>query len=484
MSEEMYDILVLGAGPGGYVAALKAAQMGARTALVEKAELGGTCLNNGCIPSKALLATAEMLHQTARAAEYGVKIAGGVTVDWPAVQKRKDKILRQLRGGIKSLLAGRNVTVLSGRGVLAGPGRIAVTDAKGAIQEVMANKTILAVGSEPARFAAWPDDRTRVCTSDEALHWKTLPESLLIVGGGVIGCEFACMMQALGVKVTVVEMMDRLLPEMDEELGPTLGTILKKRGVAIHLSTKVEALTLTDRVRAAVGADAVAAGGTRATLSGGVVIEASRVLVAVGRRAATANLGLETVGLATDRGFVRVNDRMETLETGIYCIGDTNGRCLLAHAASAQGMTAVHNALGGNESFHAPIPGAVYTFPEIGAAGMTTQEARAKQIPLAIGKFPVGYLGKSMAVGHTEGFTKVLRHRESGALLGVHMIGHNATECIAAAGALLHTSASAETLAEVVFAHPSMSETLKEAGEDALSMGLHLAPRKVLQVVG
>lgn len=471
MSETVFDILVLGAGPGGYVAALKAAQMGARTALVEKAELGGTCLNNGCIPSKALLATAEMLHQTARAAEYGVKISGEATVDWPAVQKRKDKILRQLRGGIKSLLAGRGVTVLSGRGVLAGPGRIAVTDAQGETQEVTANKTILAVGSEPARFGAWPDDRERVCTSDEALHWKTLPESLLIVGGGVIGCEFACMMQAFGVKVTVVEMMDRLLPEMDEEFGPTLGAILRKRGVAIHLTTKVEALTLTDQ------------GAIRAVLSGGAVVEASRVLVAVGRRAATANLGLETVGIATDRGFVRVNDRMETPVAGIYCIGDTNGRCLLAHAASAQGVAAVRNALGESVPFHSPIPGAVYTFPEIGAAGMTTQDARAKQIPLAIGKFPVGHLGKAMAVGHTEGFTKVLRHRESGALLGVHMIGHNATECIAAAGALLHTGASAETLAEVVFAHPSMSETLKEASEDALSMGLHLVPRKVLQVV-
>ena len=465
---EHYDIAVIGSGPGGYIAALKAAQMGARAAVVEKEHLGGTCLNYGCIPSKALLASAELMHRIAHAGQFGVEAGGKASCNWGKVQSRKDKIVDTLRRGIQSLLAARKVGLYRGRGVLNGPGKIAVTRDDGA-DRITAEKVILAFGSVPSRIPGFPDDPQRVCTSDEALHWKDLPRRLLIVGGGAIGCEFACMMAAFGVEVSLVEMLPSLLPNMDADLGAALEKILAKRGIQIFTDAKVENLSVTGEA-------------ISATRSGGKMMEVDRLLVATGRRANTSDVGLETVGLQTDRGFLRVDDRMATPVKDHYCIGDANGRCLLAHAASAQGVVAVANALGGGRSFDLPVPEAVYTFPEVAAVGLTPQRAKAEGIPVAVGLFPMGHLGKAMAVGETEGFVKVLRHRESGALLGVHMLGHNVTECIAAAGAMLGQKVAVGDVAETVIAHPTMSEALKEAAGDALGMALHLPPRKVLRV--
>jgi dihydrolipoamide dehydrogenase len=309
-----------------------------------------------------------------------------------------------------------------------------------------------------------------VCTSDEAVHWKDLPKRLLIVGGGVIGCEFACMCQAFGVQVTVVEMLSGLLPGLDKDLGNALLQTFKKRGITCYVDTKVQEMKL-------------AGGIVKSVLSNGTTLETERVLVATGRKPNTKDLGLETVGIEpSPRGFIKVDDCMRTPVKGYYCIGDANGRCLLAHAASAQGVAAVENALGHEKAFTAPIPSAVYTFPEIAAVGMTEQEAREKNLPISIGRFPLSSLGKAMATNHTEGFVKVIRHRETDELLGVHMLGHNATECIAAAGALLHTKTPVRDFAEVVFAHPTISESLKESAEDALGAGLHIAPRKLIRV--
>ena len=469
MSENHFDIAIIGSGPGGYIAALKGAQLGAKVAVVEKGDLGGTCLNNGCIPSKALLATAELLHNIGRAGEMGVAVAGKVSFDWKRIQKRKDGILAKLRGGIAALLAAGKVELCAGTGRLDGAGKVAVS-AGGKTRQLTADRTILATGSAPSRLPGWPDEPGKVCTSDDALHWKTLPGSLLIVGGGVIGCEFACMMQAYGVEVTVVEMMPRLLPEMDADLGDALAAIFAGRGITCLTDTKVADL-------------AIAGKGVKATLSDRTAVEADRVLVATGRRAATDGIGLETVGLTTDRGFLRVDDRMETPVTGCYCIGDANGRCLLAHAASAQAVVAVANALGGDGVMEAAVPWAVYTFPEIAGVGLTQQQAAEQGLPVSIGVFPLEYLGKALAVGRADGFVKVIRHRETDRLLGVHVIGHNATEAIAAAGTAIDRKLTAHELAEVVFAHPTMSESLKESAEDALSMALHLPPRKVLKVV-
>jgi len=465
-----YTIAVLGAGPGGYVAALKAGQMGATVALVEKGHLGGTCLNNGCIPSKTILASAELLHHIRHATEMGIDVPAGAAVNWAKIQTRKDKILQTLRTGIKGLLGARKVTVFQGRASLAGVGKVVVTRPDSAPEEFTADKIILALGSIPSRIRGWPTDANVVCTSDEALHWKTLPQRLLIVGGGVIGCEFACMMQALGVEVTVVEMLSQLLPNLDAAVAQSLKKIFTARGIKVFTGAKIESLTL-------------GGSGAQARLATGENLDAERVLVATGRQPNTADTGLETIDLATERGFIRVNDRMETAVKDYYCIGDANGRCLLAHAASAHGVAAVENALGHVHDFKAPVPNAVYTFPEIGTVGLTAEEARAKGFPVSVGTFSLSHLGKAMAVNDNEGFVKVVRHRETGRLLGVHIIGHNATECIAAAGALLHQEVSVQDVAETVFAHPTISEAIKEAAEDALAMGLHLPPRKVLQVL-
>jgi dihydrolipoamide dehydrogenase len=464
-----YQIAVLGSGPGGYVAALKAGQLGAQTAIVEQAELGGTCLNNGCIPSKALLAGAELVHHIKHAADMGVEVAGNVAVRWDKMQARKDKILATLRGGIKGLLGARKVTIYNGKASLAGPGKVNVTKADGSVESFTADKIILATGSVPSRIPGWPTDKNLICTSDEALHWKTLPKKLLIVGGGVIGCEFACMLQPLGVEVTIVEMLPQILGYMDGDLAKGLLSALTSRGIKVMTGVKIEDLAISGET-------------IKARLGNGQSIECDRVLVATGRRANSAEIGLDTVGLTTDRGFVRVNDQMETPVKGYYAIGDLNGRCLLAHAASAHGIVAVENALGHARTFDAPVPAAVYTFPEVAAVGMTVDEAKKNGIGITVGQFPFKFFGKAMAANDTDGFVKVVRSRETGELLGVHMLGHNVTECIAAAGALLHQKVKVSDIAETVFAHPTMAEGLKEAAEDALSMGLHLPPRKVIRV--
>lgn len=465
---EHYQIAVIGGGPGGYVAALKAGQMGAKVAIVEKHLLGGTCLNYGCIPSKALLASAELLHHIGHASELGVNVAGQVSFDWAKIQARKDKVLAGLRGGIKGLLGARKATIHTGTAKLNGNGKVVVQGAKGNI-EFTADNIILATGSTPARISGWPTDANLVCTSDEALHWKELPKSLLIVGGGVIGCEFACMMHAFGVEVTVVEMLPKLLPNVEGIIGDALQKAFEKRGIKVFCGVKIEGMAAGERQ-------------VTARLGNGQSITAEKALVSVGRRPATTDIGLDTIGLTVDRGFVRVNNRMQTPVKGYYAIGDMNGRCLLAHAASAHGVVAVENALGQEHEFTAPIPNCVYTFPEIGAVGMTTEEAAAKQLPIAVGHFPLSYLGKAMAVNDTEGFVRVIRHRETGELLGVHMMGHNATECIAAAAALLHQKVTVKQLTDVVFAHPTISESIKESAEDALFEGLHMPPRKVARI--
>ncbi|MBN1795958.1 MAG: dihydrolipoyl dehydrogenase [Sedimentisphaerales bacterium] len=464
-----FKIAVIGTGPGGYIAALKAAQMGAKTAVVEKHLLGGTCLNYGCIPSKALLASAELLHKTKNSKQLGIKVDGEVNFDWPAIQNRKDLILKKLRGGIKGLFTSRQVELFNGKAIIQAPGKIQITDEKGNSEIITAEKVILAPGSVPARIGGWPDEPEYICTSDEALHWKELPKRFLIVGGGVIGCEFACMMNEYGVKVTIVEMMEQLLPEMDLSLGQSLSDVFSKRGVDIHTGVKVEEISIKN-------------GNVKAIISGGKNLEIDKVLVATGRRPNTQELGLESIGLDTNRGFIKVNDKMETAVKNYYCIGDANGRCLLAHAASAQGMVAVKNALGDNAEQSLPVPNGVYTFPEIASVGITTQQAQKQKIPVSIGRFPTGYLGKAMAVAEEFGFVKVIRHRENNTLLGVHIIGHNATEIIESATAMLSAKADTKDLAEMIFAHPTLSEAVKEAAEDSFGSAMNLPPRKITKI--
>ncbi|NLW84109.1 MAG: dihydrolipoyl dehydrogenase [Phycisphaerae bacterium] len=466
--DDRFDIAVIGTGPGGYIAALKAAQMGAKTAVIEKHFLGGTCLNYGCIPSKALLASAELMYTINHASAMGVRVNGNAGFDWPAIQQRKNKVLKGLRSGIKSLFGARNVTLFSGRGVITGKGQITVTAENGVESSINADKTIIAVGSVPARIPGWPDDPKRVCTSDESLHWETLPKRLLIVGGGVIGCEFACMMREYGVEVTVVEMLERLMPEMEGALGKQMQAIFQKRGIKVLVGAKVESLK-------SVG------DGVTAEVSGAGAMSFDRVLVAVGRRPNTENIGLDTVGINAERGFITVDDKMRTNIDGYYCIGDANGRTLLAHAASAQAMMAVKDALGKDAGPLLPIPWAVYTFPEVAGVGITSEQAAKRDLPVRIGQFPIGYLGKAMAAGHTEGTVKVIADYNTDKLLGVHLLGHNATEIIASAAAMMTVGGTAKDLANMVVAHPTIGEAVKEAAEDVYQSAMHLPPRKMMR---
>jgi dihydrolipoamide dehydrogenase len=467
---EHYNVAIVGAGPGGYVAALRAAARGAKTCVIEKHLLGGTCLNYGCIPSKALLASAELFHHLQHAGDWGIS-ADNLRFDWSRIQARKDKVLAANRAGVASLFKGRGVTSIEASASLESGNSLLLTPPSGPARTITADKIILATGSSPIRIPGWGGaDTSVVCTSDEAVHWPHLPKRLLIVGGGVIGCEFACMMRAFGVAVTVVELLPHLLPGLDTELGDALASTFRKRGIDIKTGTKVEDLKLHSGI-------------ATATLSGGTTLDVDRVLVCVGRKPATAAIGLDKLGVElSPKGFVQVDESLRSSIKSIYCVGDANGKALLAHAASAQGVVAADSATGADVHFTAPVPGAVYTFPEIGAVGMTEQHAREHNIPITIGRFPLARLGKAMAVNHTDGFVKVLRHRETGELLGVHMLGHNATECIAAAGQLLHHKVSVHDLAESIFAHPTISEAIKEAAEDALGVGLHLPPRKLFKV--
>lgn len=464
-----YNIVVIGSGPGGYIAALKAAEQGASVACIEKSHLGGTCLNWGCIPSKALLSSAEMLHHMQHAQTWGLNVEGQISHDWKAIQKHKDKVIRQLRGGVGSLFKGRNVTHIQGTAVFTGPGSLLVTEDQ-TQTTVTADRVIIATGTTPTRIPGWPDDPNLICTSDESVHWSTLPKKLLIVGGGVIGCEFACMMQPFGVEVTMIEMLPGLLPGLDGELGSALEKTFEQRGIKIYTGVQVDDIDIVK-------------GLVRAKLSNEEIAEADRVLVSIGRRPNVEALKLDAAGIqTTQRGFIAANDFMQTNIEHHYCIGDANGQCLLAHAASAHGVCAVNNALGKLDAFDSPIPSAVYTFPEIAAVGLTEQQCKEQQLPYSVGMFPLGHLGKAMATHHTEGFVKTIRHRETDTILGVHMLGHNATECIAAATTIMHTNAGMHELAESIFAHPTISESIKESAEDSLSMGLHLPPRKILSV--
>jgi dihydrolipoamide dehydrogenase len=464
----VYDIAVIGSGPGGYVAALKAAQMGAKTALIEKREVGGTCLNRGCIPTKAFLAAAELLHDIrCRAPEMGIVIPGEPTLKWETTLERKNKVLDAQRKGLHFLFEKRGIALIAGEGSLERPGRIAVKGKDGA-STVEARNVILASGSRPSRVPGWPTDE-RVVTSDEALDWKALPKSLLIVGAGVVGCEFACLLAEFGVEVTLVEMLSQFVPGMDADLAKGLQRVFKKRKIAFHLDTKVEDLREHE-------------GKMRATLSGGKVVDVEKVLVATGRRPESEALGLQNAGIASERGFVMVNNRMETNVANHYAIGDLNGRALLAHAASAQGLVAVKNALGGKEEVTATVPWCVYTFPEVAGVGMREDQARDKGLPIASGTFPMTALGKARAYGDTEGFVKVVRNRETQEILGVHAMGHAATEFIAAAGVLVHTKAKATDVTNMIFAHPTMSEAVREAAETALFEALHLPPAKTVRI--
>jgi dihydrolipoamide dehydrogenase len=463
---DRYDVVIIGAGPGGYVAAIRAAQLGLKTACIEnRASLGGTCLNIGCIPSKALLQSSEKFAEAGHAlAEHGVKV-GEVGLDLGAMMGRKDKVVTTLTRGVEFLFRKNKVDWLKGKGRIIAPGRIAFADADGAPREVEATSIIIATGSESTRLPGIDIDEKRIVSSTGALSLDRVPERLTVIGGGYIGLELGSVWQRLGAKVTVVEVLDHIVPNMDRELGTALQRALTRSGLDFKLGTKVVG------VRDANDGLSLELDGTeRQTLAADVV------LVSIGRRPYTEGLGLEGVGVALDQqGRVVVDDAFATSVPGIYAIGDVIRGPMLAHKAEEEGI-ALAERLAGQKSRvdYDAIPAVIYTWPEVASVGKTEEELKASGIQYRTGKFPFTANPRARTNGYTEGFVKVLAASETDRVLGVHIIGPDAGTMIAEAVLAKEFGASAEDIARTCHAHPTLSEAIKEAALAADGRAIHI----------
>lgn len=464
-------IAIIGAGPGGYVAALRGAQLGAKVAVIEDREVGGTCLNRGCIPSKAMISCVEVLEKVKKGEEFGINISGEVSPDLSRIIDRKNKIVGTLVRGIHSLFKSWGVELIEGMGSLTDRHQIKVVTKAGEEKVIEADSIILATGSRPAKIPIFPFDGKRVMTSDDVLDMRDLPSTLLIVGGGVIGCEFASIYSGLGVDVTIVELLPRILATEDEEIGSLLERELKKRNVKIITGIKV------DKVQMSNDKDQMSK--LNVTLSDGRVIASDRILVSIGRELCSDGLNLDKVGVAIGkRGEVLVNEWMETNIPGIFAIGDLVGGMLLAHKASAEGKVAVANCIDGEEAMNYNIvPAGIFTLPEIGTVGLKESEAKEKGIGIKVGRFNFRGLGKAHAMGEISGMVKVISDEKTKKVVGVHIIGPHATDLIHEAAVAMKIGATYDQIADTIHAHPTLSEAVMEAMEDTGGISIH-TPKK------
>jgi dihydrolipoamide dehydrogenase len=463
-----FNLIVIGTGPGGYVAAIRAAQLGLSTAVVERDELGGTCLNWGCIPTKAWIVSAHLLEQIRRAKDFGIEV-GEPRVNWGWMVERKNKVVKQMTGGVKTLLAGRGVEIVRGTAKLTGVGKVQVALREGGSASLTADHVMIATGASAWLPPGFKLDGERVITSQEALDLKAQPRRLAVLGGGVVGCEFACFFAALGTEVTLIEMLPRLVPAEDDEIASTLEREMKKQKIALHLGTKVDDLRQNGD------------GSTTLTLAGGKTVVADTVLVATGRKPYASDLGLEALGVARgDRGKVVVNDRLQTSVRSIVAIGDVTDIKQLAHFASAQGKAAVELIAGhpAQTNWRA-VPAATFTSPEIASVGLTEREARAEGRTLRIGRFPFRAHGRNIADQETTGFVKLIGDAGTGQVLGAHIIGARASEIIHECSLAIAADLNLHDLAQAIHAHPTITETLGEAAEDAEGLAIHLMRTEV-----
>jgi len=456
---ERFDLAVIGGGPGGYVAAIRAAQLGLRVALVEKEQLGGVCLNRGCIPTKALLASVGVLSALKRAEEFGVK-AEGVEADVPAMFRRKDEVVARLRGGVERLLKKRRVTVYDGVGSIEEPGAVSVEGPEGAVA-LECERVILATGSTPLVPEAFPCDGRIVITTREALESPRLPDDVLIIGAGAVGCEFAGFYSSLGLPVTLVEMLPEILPGEDPSAVRQLMASMKKRGVDVRTATEVESIEITG--------DAALT-----TLSDGTVVKTARVLLAMGRRPASGGSGIREAGIEVERGAVVVNEKMETSRPGVYAIGDLVGGWLLAHVASREGIVAATNAAGRDLVMdYRVVPRCTFTRPEIASVGITEAAAKKDGLELSSGRFPFAASGKALAEGEAQGFVKVLCDAASGRVVGGVVAGPHASDLIHEIALAVLAGLSFDRLAGMIHAHPTLAESVMEAAEAVEGLSIH-----------
>ena len=452
-----FDLAVVGAGPGGYVAAIRAAQLGMQVALIERyATLGGTCLNVGCIPSKALLDSSELYHSAAINFKKQGILLKGLKLDFKQMVARKDEVVKQICQGITFLMKKNKISVFTGHGSFSGPHHLQIRSDTGTVEHIEATHIILATGSKPATLPSLTIDKKRIITSTEALSLSEVPRHLIIIGGGVIGLEMGSVYARLGTKVSVVEYMNRLIPTMDETMSTELAKVLRPLGFTYYLSHKVTNVASYDKK---VSIQAEDSSGKQLALSG------DYCLISVGRRPYTDALQLDKAGIELDeRGFVPVNSQLQTVQPHIYAIGDVIGGAMLAHKAEEEGILVVEQLIGQRPHIHYHlIPNVVYTWPEVASVGYTEAQLRANKRTYKVGKFPFKALGRAKASGDEDGLVKVLADKATDELLGVHIIGARAADMIAEAVTAMEFRASAEDIARISHAHPTYMEAVKEA---------------------
>ena len=463
MMEMKVDVAVLGGGPGGYPAAIRAAQCGKSVALIEVDNVGGTCLNRGCIPSKTLIAGAEVLKRVKGADQFGVTV-GEVSFDYAKMAERKDRIVSRIRKGLEGLIAANKITLVKGFGELISSQEIKVQGQDSGV--IKADKIIIATGSEPRNMLAFPFDYERIHDSTSLLAITKLPRSIVIIGGGIIGCEFASLFSAFDVKVTVLELMSRILPMEASNISDALTKSFSRKGVSITTNAMVAGIDRT-------------AEGIRVKTADGKTFDADIALVSVGRKLNTDKIGLDKVGVALhDNGMIRVNDKMETSVAGIYAVGDIASKWWLAHVASHQGLVAANNACGNSAVMHyEAVPSVIFTTPEIATVGMSLDEALANGYKANVGAFPFQALGKSQATLHTEGFAQIIQEIGTGRILGAQVVGYDASVLIAEMALAIANELTLECVSETIHAHPTTAEAWMEAALIANETPLHFPPK-------
>lgn len=455
-------IIIIGGGPGGYVAAIRAAQLGADVTVIEEDKIGGTCLNRGCIPTKAILASVQTLALFERAGQLGIEVEK-VVPNFSRMMERKNKIVSQLRGGIDYLLKANKVKVIKGKANFLNSHSICIETEAGR-KELEGEKIIIASGSKPILLPFLDSNHPAVLTSEQALELKEVPESLLIIGAGVIGCEFASIFNPLGTKITMIEMMEQILPTEDKRVAQTMERIFKKRGINIFTSTKLEEITEYRE------------DGITARLDRGEKIEAEKILICVGRSPRINNMGLEELSLKiSQKGTIVVNKKMETTQQGIYAIGDVVGGYLLAHVASEEGIIAAENATKlTSEIDYSSVPSCIFTSPEIGTVGLTPDEAEKEEMEVRIARFPFAACGKAHAIGETDGFVQLIVSQSDHKILGGQIVGSHAADLVHEIALAIRWGLTAEQLSSTIHAHPTLSEAIMEAARKAEKKPIHL----------
>jgi dihydrolipoamide dehydrogenase len=457
------DVAVIGSGPGGYVAAIKAAQLGKSVALIEKGQLGGTCLNVGCIPTKTLIAGTSVLHQVRKASEFGIK-TGPVSFAYEKMKERKDKVVANIRKGLEGLIQSNKVTIYRGAAQFESPKELKIAGHDNVF--LSAETIIIATGSVPTDVRAFPCDHDRILNSTSILELTEAPKSLAIVGGGYIGCEFASLFAELGVKVTILEALPTILTAQGASIAQFMTKTYAAKGVDIQTNVMVKSI---ENKKSHV----------KISLEGGKSVEADCALVSVGRRVYTEGLGLEKAGLKlTEKGFLETDGRMETEVRGIYAIGDVTGKWMLAHVASHQGIVAAMNACGREAEIHyEAVPAVVFTSPEIATVGMTIEQAIAAGYQPVQGSMPFLALGKAQAAIETDGYAQVIADKKTGQILGAVAIGHEASNLIAEMALAIQNELTLESVMETIHAHPTLAEGWHEAAAIALETPINFPPR-------